>query len=101
MGAEIEKKAEEGSRRKAWRWAVWIPGVLLVYVLSLGPFYLACKKLGRWGSDERRFFSTFYSPVFWAYNHTPLRKPLGMYFHVLWPEGFDKDGENRPPLNSP
>jgi hypothetical protein len=41
------------------------------------------------------FLDGFYTPIEWAYAFTPLRKPLGMYFHLWVPEVFDKNGNPR------
>ena len=39
------------------------------------------------------FLGKFYAPLYWAYNETPLHKPLGMYMHLWVPIAFKKNGE--------
>jgi hypothetical protein len=87
-----------------WGFIVWPVAILLLYVLSFGPvmrfgslmlltvtrnnkscFYTSPRRDG--------FLARFYAPLGWAYNETPLHKPLGMYMHLWIPGAFDKNGE--------
>ena len=84
---------------------LWPVVILLLYVLSFGPVM-------RFGSvvmlevvtqntksyiyisaQRNRFWGEFYAPLGWAYNETPLHKPLGMYMHLWTPTGFNKNGD--------
>jgi hypothetical protein len=76
-----------------WRFIIWAGAVLMWYVLSVGPVYLACEKLSPGGIRASRFVVALYEPVFWAYGHTPLHKPLGVYLHLWIPGHFGKNGE--------
>ena len=75
-------------------YALWAGVVLLLYVLSAGPLQLLVAK-GIW---QRRSIGNFslesiYDPLIWAYDETPLHKPLGMYMHLWCPGGWDKNGD--------
>jgi hypothetical protein len=83
---------------------VWPLVILLLYALSFGPVM-------RFGSmmlllttrnnqsyihtspQRDRFLGKFYAPLGWAYNETPLHKPLGMYMHLWSPTAFNKNGD--------
>lgn len=56
--------------------AVVVP---LLYVLSIGPVALAVEKLG-WDKEPVK---TFYTPVIWLHDHTPLRRPLELYIGLF------------------
>jgi hypothetical protein len=44
-------------------------------------------------SHSNEFMRVFYMPWTWAYNGTPLHKPLGLYLHLWLPKHFDKKGD--------
>ena len=93
MDKEPEIVAEpEDKHSFNWRvFILWAFVILLFYVLSAGPVV----KMEQKGiiSPDNKFVKTFYAPFTWAYTHTLLRKPLGMYQHLWVPEWFDKEGE--------
>jgi len=70
---------------------LWPIVILLLYVLSLGPVMMMMEK-GH--ISARNVLFRFYEPLRWAYEDTPLRKPLGMYLHIWAPHYFDKNGNN-------
>lgn len=72
---------------------LWPFLILLLYVLSCGPVYMMQDK-GRIRWDNE-FVWYFYKPLKWSYDNTPLHKPLGMYFRLWVPRGFDKNGDEK------
>jgi hypothetical protein len=91
-----EQKPLPGTKRSFfWNYFILTPAsVLFLYVLSLGPVFMLMSK----GSISTRNQSVrpFYYPVLWAYNKTPLHKPLGLYFRLWAPTCFDKNGNDLP-----
>ena len=75
---------------------LWSFVILLLYVLSFGPF-LALAQPGPAPPDHRHRLNHFervlYRPWFWTYDQTPLQKPMGIYMHWWTPEIFDKHGK--------
>jgi len=51
--------------------------LLLLYVLSLGPMIVVCKKF----PIAREPVGIFYRPVIWLANHTPLGIVADPYFN--------------------
>jgi hypothetical protein len=114
------KEDEEKHSIRRTGFIVWPFVFLILYALSAGPVVIMGKK----GliSHNNKFIWTytpseqmlclveqdlglpqpspgplrkFYRPLEWAYNNTPLHRPLTMYFHLWDPEDFDKNGEPR------
>jgi len=76
-----------------WQMFVLWPFLILVlYVLSSGPVVRLVRQ-GRISRSNGVFIERVYGPVAWAYERTPLHKPLGMYFHLWAPKSFDKNGD--------
>jgi hypothetical protein len=92
MEEPAETKTEWKEGRGAWTYVYWVGGILLLYVLSVGPGFRIMNKVDR---RTWNFLDGFHTPIEWAYAFTPLRKPLGMYFHLWVPEVFDKNGNPR------
>lgn len=95
MEEPAEETAEKKQGRGFWGYVYWAGVILLLYVLSAGPFMMMWEK-GVWRSRPG-LLETLYSPLSWAYGATPLRKPLGMYIHMWCPETFDNNGDLRMP----
>lgn len=77
-----------------WRaFFLWPSLILLLYVLSFGPFMLLYSY--NEVSPYNKIMWNFYRPVTWAYDETPLHKPLGMYLHIWMPKVFDKNGDSK------
>jgi hypothetical protein len=74
--ATAEKKS-----RGLGSYVVWAFVAVMVYVLSSGPMILNVGLTSKW-----------YSPLVWAYTDTPLHRPIGLYWHLWWPEMFDRGG---------
>ena len=74
---------------------LWPFVILILYVLSSGPFSMMMDKSA--SSRSNQIARKFYAPLGWAYDETPLHKPLGMYMHLWAPEFFDKNGEPKRP----
>lgn len=92
MGKTVESNtATEEKGSHSWMgYIVWPSVIVIVYFLSFGPVLMMLEE-GRIAHDNRLVWN-FYWPLTWAFYHTSLRKPMGMYFH-LWSERFDKNGE--------
>jgi len=74
---------------------LWFFVILLFYSLSAGPALMMADKYLKINHGVIRHedvYLWFYGPLMWAYEKTPLHKPLGKYLH-LWSEDFNKDGE--------
>jgi hypothetical protein len=60
--------------------------------LSFGPVmrFLWSEELFPTETPSNKIIWVVYKPWWWTYYHTPLRKPLAMYLHLLVPEIFNK-----------
>ena len=67
----------------------WPFAFLVLYFLSSGPLLILMEKQH---IARGQLFKAFMAPLNWAYNETPLRKPIGMYLN-FWIEAYDKNGE--------
>ncbi|HZQ47066.1 MAG TPA: hypothetical protein VFC07_08645 [Verrucomicrobiae bacterium] len=72
----------------------WPIVILILYVVSIGPVMML-QDSGRMRLSYS-FLKTFYAPLVWAYDKTPLHKPLGMYLHLWSPKAFNKAGDEGP-----
>jgi hypothetical protein len=96
--AQPTPETDEKKSRGLESYVFWAFVAVMVYVLSSGP---ALKYLYHLRSIPKRtatgnVLEILYSPVFWAYGATPLRKPLGMYWHLWKHEAFDTSGNPGP-----
>jgi hypothetical protein len=73
-----------------WGFFLWPFVILILYVLSGGPLAMMLER-GHL-SNNARFYEIYITPLAWAYETTPLHKPLGMYFRLWAPKSFDKNG---------
>lgn len=73
-------------------YALWAGVILVLYVLSLGPF-LTMERKKVWQSRPA-VFRSLYRPLIWGYRETPLHKPLGVYLHLWLPQEYDKTGDD-------
>ena len=97
MNGETQHAPEPSSRGAIWEWLCWLGVVLVLYLLSTGPVtMMAGKKLTGRGSPLWSAVAIVYRPVRWAYEETPLGKPLGRYWHLWAPEWYDSEGNPRP-----
>jgi hypothetical protein len=75
-----------------WTYFVGTPVmIVLLYFLSFGPVYMMWSK--RKISHTNQFVNKLYTPLAWAYQKTPLHKPLGLYLHLWAPDDFDQNGD--------
>jgi hypothetical protein len=89
---DVEPNTTSTPGKDSFTWSaccLWMPGVLLLYLLRGGPYMMAEQR----GLAASPAIQTIYDPLFYAYFHTPLHKPLGLYFHLWRGEVFDKNGE--------
>jgi hypothetical protein len=95
MNDEAEKAVEPRSSRDFWGWVCWAAALVAFYILTSG-FAQRLFWKRPWGDPLRRTVDVAYAPLSWAYYHTWLHKPLGMYWHLWQPAVFDKSGNLRP-----
>lgn len=91
----FEEPLQTRKRGGFWKWVIWLVVLGLLYVLSSGPLVLMATKgyFGKSNNFTGRMLIAVYRPVRVIYRHTPLRTPLGMYWHLWMPKAFDSDGE--------
>ncbi len=84
MNDKTQDKPERNSRGLLAVCLCWLAVIAVLYVLSSGPVAMM-EANGHiiYGSRIHTFLSIVYFPLWWAYMHTALRKPLGFYWH-LW-----------------
>ena len=85
--AAVEAKRSRGFAG----YLVWGFGIVIFYLVSTGPIGLLQAK-GIIGQSTGRALIPIYTPWKWAYLHTPLHKPLGMYTHLWRPDQFESNG---------
>lgn len=96
MNDKTQDGQERSSRGVVWVWVCWLAVILVLYVLSSGPAaMMEAKGLTIRDAPLCRFLDSAYSPLSWAYQHTPLQKPLGMYWHLWTPANVDIHGNRR------
>ncbi|HZQ45766.1 MAG TPA: hypothetical protein VFC07_02040 [Verrucomicrobiae bacterium] len=93
--AETTTTAKEKQSIPWMSFVVWPFVILVLYALSVGPIMLVMDK-GTISFGAGAFLKKFYGPLEWAYDKTPLHKPLGLYLHLWEPKWFDKKGEPIP-----
>src|SRR5258706_12105220 len=87
MQDQGEATAERKPGRGFWGLALWTGVIVLLYILSWGPFVMMEQKgVLRSTPALHRLGEILYSPLAWAYANTPLRKPLRMYLHLWCPQ---------------
>jgi hypothetical protein len=76
---------------------LWSLVAVMVYVLGSGPLLALekralinydCSKASPRVVKAVRLGHAIYTPLFWAYWNTSLRKPIGVYWHVWFPECY-------------
>ena len=72
---------------------LWPIAALVVYLVCLGPFVMLVDRQMLSGRTEN-VLETIYAPIEWAYESTPLHKPIGMYLHI-WSKRFDAKGDQK------
>lgn len=76
----MDEEQEQDSKRSSSALLIWLVAVPLLYVLSIGP-------VGTIAVESHlislNLVQTFYAPVIWLRNNTPMRGPLDWYGH-LW-----------------
>ena len=92
MEEPAETREEAKHSRGFGMYALWAGVVLVLYVLSVGP--VAKFEIGARSPSLNIVLGYLYLPLFWAYENTPLHKPLGMYFRLWAPQEFDKNGNH-------
>ena len=89
-----EPTAEAKRSRGFAGYFVWGVGLVVLYLLSMGPVdWMGAK--GMLGPTAYRILYYVYQPWEWAYLRTPLHKPLGMYMHLWSPELYERTGSQK------
>ena len=91
-----EPTAEAKRSRGFASYVVWTFVLVMLYVLSSGPYWAFEGKpsIRPLALDKPlRIWGLVLKPVLWAYEETPLHKPLGIYWHFWCPELFDRNGQ--------
>src|SRR5689334_851402 len=92
MDGEAETTTPEEKRHfNWWRFILWSLVIGVFYFLSMGPVVMMVEK-GRINPESK--WLVVCAPCGLAYQYTPLRKPLGMYFHLWAPKSFDENGDS-------
>ena len=100
---EQSETREEAKHSRGFGWyALWAGVVLVLYMLSVGPYYrIITLQSGKAVSPSTAHlldaFATFYRPIGWAARYMGLRRPIGMYLRLWCPEWFDKNGDMKQP----
>ena len=87
-----EPTAEAKRSRGFAGYVVWGFGIVVVYILSMGPAVVLAESRNHKG-PICRILSITHGPLVWAYEKAPLHKPLGIYLHLWLPKRFDKNGD--------
>jgi hypothetical protein len=91
---EVEDTPETSSKTRAYGWLLCVGLALALYALSTGPLTIMLDRgiIGQ-GTAADKVIDIVYSPIFWAAVNTPLRKPLGLYWHCWTPKMIDSKGQ--------
>ena len=81
-------ETDDKKSRGLGSYVLWALVAVIVYVLSSGPVFWTAGRLNL--TDKIR---PVYYPLVSAYEHSAFRKPLGIYWHLWWPNAWDKNGE--------
>lgn len=93
MNEEAQDAPETSSRGFNWNWIFWVGLLLVLYILSTGPFItMMDKKIIPANPYALKVLEIIYGPMEWVADNTVLEKPLGMYWHLWAPKRFDSKG---------
>jgi hypothetical protein len=95
MNGETQDGPERDSRGAVWVWLCWLGAIVLLYVLSTGPVIMMASKVVIRQGPVIRVLIVVYWPVVWAYEETPLHRPIGIYWHLWAPDICDSKGNLR------
>jgi hypothetical protein len=74
--------SEEKERSRGLYWVIGVAVIgPLLYFLSFGPVSVLWVRM-QWSPGP---FETFYAPLYWLGEHTPLAGPLEWYNGLWWP----------------
>ena len=90
--ADNAPETEAKPSRGLGRYVAWGFLVVASYILSAGPVERI--RGGVFTAYCGQVIFKFYAPWRWAYIHTPLQRPLGMYLHLWRPEIWDRHGKS-------
>jgi hypothetical protein len=90
--ATDKNEERESPIRSLGRFLGWAAAILILYLASTGPVLMLDSR--HTTRSFPNFLRMLYYPIGWMYESTPLRKPLGVYFHLWDPKDFDEDGNS-------
>ena len=92
--AEVKDRPQRRSKDLIWVWLCWLPVIVALYLLSLGPVMMMLQnRVISPSMPTITFIMTFYYPIDWAGNKIPmLKRPIGMYLHLWAPKLIDSKG---------
>jgi hypothetical protein len=96
MDEQLDTTMPSEAKKSAnwWGFVLWPFVIVILYTLSFGPFWMMLER--RRITPENQLTLKFYGPLLWAYNETPLHKPLGIYLHLWASSLFNKNGDWTP-----
>jgi hypothetical protein len=75
-------------------WVSWVLAAVGCYFLSVGPVVkLVVKESPSLTHGWSQAYNLYIEPCRWAYEHTLLQRPIGMYLHLWLPGLFDVKGD--------
>ena len=93
MSDETLHDQPRSSKDVLWLWLWWLPVIVALYVLSIGPILLITTKTSITNVRPVEWLLTsLYTPLHWAYTKTLFHKPLGLYYHLWIPSCIDGKG---------
>jgi hypothetical protein len=88
--AQSAPESDEKKSRGLGSYVVWAFVAVMVYVLSSGPTqWLGVKQV----IGPMEVFA-LNRPLYWLYSHTPIKTPLGMYWHLWCPQVYAANGQH-------
>ncbi len=76
---------EEKDKNNTIAITTFIIGVLpIIYILSIGPVAFFYQKYNISGTTYWKYIISFYTPVTWLHDNTPLKKPLENYVELFY-----------------
>ena len=94
MKEPAETREEAKDSRGFGNYVLWACVVLVLYVLSSGPFLrMFTNGTFKHGTVAYSVTDITYLPLVYASTHISLGKPLRMYFHLWCPDRYDKNGD--------
>jgi hypothetical protein len=72
----------EGERKRRW-WPLIVVGLLVLYPLSMGPFFWLYTSGTITAKTYTTLGSIFYAPIWWLYNNNEFVHGI-LYPYLMW-----------------